>query len=78
MKKTELTQMKGLDVKELAGKAGDLKKEIANLVMDKNMKKLKDLKSISKKRKALAQVLTILGQKEQLGKLETETQKEKI
>ena len=69
MKKNEFVIIKGLSLKELKMKAKDLKKEIANLSMDKNMKKLKDLKSISKKRKDLAQVLTVLNAKQLLEKL---------
>ncbi|MBI2330045.1 50S ribosomal protein L29 [Candidatus Daviesbacteria bacterium] len=70
MKKSEFAQIKGLDIKELGQKANLLKKEIADLVLDKNMKKLKDVKIISKKKKELAQVLTVAKQKELLVKLE--------
>ena len=71
MKKNDFVQIKGLDIKELMSKAKELKLEISNLVMDKNMKKTKDLKTVYKKRKDLAQVLTIARQKELLVKLET-------
>lgn len=71
MKKSEFTQTKGLGVKELKDKAKNLKKEIADLILDKNMKKLKDLKMISKKRKDLAQILTVIRQKELLLELES-------
>lgn len=70
MKKGEFTQMKGLDLKELREKTKALREEIANLVLDKNMKKLKDLKMVSKRRKDLAQVLTVIRQKELLEELE--------
>ena len=70
MKRQQLIQIKGLDLKELKEKAKALKSEIADLVMDKNMKKLKDLKIIRKKRKDLAQVLTIARQKELLQQME--------
>lgn len=76
MKKSELTQIKGLDTKELVLKAKALKGEIANLMMDKNMKKLKDVKMISKKKKELAYVLTILRQKQLLVELESEDKRE--
>lgn len=69
MKKNELIQIKGLSIKELKDKAKSLKDEIANLSLDKNMKKLKDTKSVFKKRKDLAQVLTVLRQKEMLEQL---------
>ena len=74
MKKQEFVQIKGLDLKELKVKAGVLRAEIANLTLDKNMKKLKDLKTISKKKKELAKVLTVIRQKELLMQLETEVE----
>lgn len=70
MKKNEFVIIKGLDLKELKMKVKTLKKEIADLTLDKNRNKLKDLKSISKKRKELSQVLTVLNQKEILVRLE--------
>lgn len=71
MKKNEFVQIKGLDLKELRTKANGLREEVANLVLDKNMKKLKDKKSIFKKKKDLAQVLTVVRQKELLIELES-------
>lgn len=71
MKKNDFTQIKGLDLKELNQKAKTARLEIRNLVMDKNMKKLKDLRSVSKKKKERAQILTVLRQKEMLKELET-------
>jgi len=56
-------------------KLNGLKKDVANLVMDKNMKKLKDLKMISKKKKEIAQLLTLIKQKELLKSLESEVVK---
>ncbi|OGE37759.1 50S ribosomal protein L29 [Candidatus Daviesbacteria bacterium RIFCSPLOWO2_01_FULL_39_12] len=73
MKKSELAQVKGLDIKELKNKAKSLRDEVANLVIDKNTNKLKDKKAIFKKRKDLAKVLTVLRQKELLNELETKT-----
>ena len=77
MKKTELTQIKGLDFKELNLKVKTLKDEIANLILEKNMKKLKDLKKVAKKKKDLAQILTVVRQKELLAKLEVKEEKNK-
>ncbi len=71
MKKNEFIQIKGLDIKELTIKVKTLRNDMANLIMDKNMKKLKDLKTISKKKKELAQILTVIRQKELLQKLES-------
>lgn len=62
--------MKNLGIKDLVEKIRGLKKDIANLVMEKNMKKLKDLKMISKKRKETAQILTLLKNKQLLAQLE--------
>lgn len=76
MKKKDFIQIKGLDIKELENKKKALKTEIADLVMDKNMKKLKDLKVVSKKKKEIAQILTVIRQKELLATLESKTRKE--
>lgn len=70
MKRKERTQIKGLTIKELLDKAQSIKKEVANLVIDLNMKKLKDTRAVFKKRKDLAQILTILRQKQLLEELE--------
>ena len=75
MKKNEFAQIKNLDVKELKDKAKSLKGEIGKLTMEKNMKKLKDLKMISKKRKDLAQMLTVIRQKQLLVELEKGSKK---
>ena len=72
MKRQEFIQIKGLDVKELKLKVTALSKEISDLTLDKNMKKIKDLKIVSKKKKELAQVLTVIRQKELLGQLESQ------
>lgn len=71
MKKNDFIQIKGLDIKELKDKAKALRSEIEKLTMDKNMKKLKDIKQVSKSKKDLAQVLTVLRQKELLNQLES-------
>lgn len=70
MKRNELAEIKGLDIRGLFAKQKSLKEEIAGLVMDKNMKKLKDTRVISKKKKDLAQILTVMRQKQLLEQLE--------
>lgn len=70
MKRNDLVEIKSLDTKALQLRVRDLKKEIDNLIIDKNMNKLSDLKAISKKRKDVAQISTIVNQKLALGKLE--------
>ena len=70
MKKKDFVQIKGLDLEQLRTKLGSLRKEVANLVLDKNMKKLKDLKMIFKKKKEIAQIITLMKQRELLENLE--------
>lgn len=69
MKRNDFQEIKGLSIKAITEKIKAAKKEIADLVIDKNMSKLKDLKSISKKRKDVAQMMTVLRQKELLEQL---------
>ena len=63
-------EIKVLDIPALVARSKALKIEINDLVMDKNINKLKDLKSIDKKRKHLARVLTTLNQKQMIASLE--------
>lgn len=74
MKKNDLVQIKILEEKALLGKVKEVRVEINNLIIDKNMNKLKDIKAISKKRLDLAQMLTILRQKQLLRELESTAQ----
>ena len=78
MKRQEFVQIKGLDLKELKIKVKALKEEIANLTLDKNMKKLKDLKIISKKKKDLAQILTVIRQKDLLEQIEARVKSQEL
>ena len=71
MKRNDFAEIKTMDEKALAGKAKELKLKIADQVMDKNMNKVKDLKSSGKLRKDLAQVLTVLRQKELIREFES-------
>lgn len=77
MKKQELVDVKQLEVKEILGKVGSLRKELVDLVLDKNMKKLKDVKVVSKKRRDVATLLTIARQKQLLQELEAKVEKKK-
>ena len=77
MKRNELIEIKKLTVADLMKKATGLKKEIADLVLNKNMRKSTDLKSISKKRKDLAQILTFATQKQLLGEIEAQVRAKK-
>ncbi len=72
MKRNELKEIKGLEIKVINVRVKKAKDELADLIMDKNMKKLKDIKAVDKKRKDIAQILTILRQKQLLEKLRKE------
>ncbi len=72
MKKNALAEIKVLNIGELRDRMRVLQQEVAVLTMDKNMKKLKDLKSVGKKRKDLAQVQTVLRTKQLLDLIEAE------
>jgi ribosomal protein L29 len=68
--KFDIASIKNMDTKSIFATAKQMRVAIADLMLDKNMNKLKDLKSIDKKRKELAKTLTILNQKKVLEKLE--------
>lgn len=68
--KFDISAVKNMDVKSVLATVKVLQGEIGDLMIDKNLSKLKDLKSISKKRKDLARTLTVLNQKRTLEKLE--------
>lgn len=70
MGKKDLTEIKNLEIKSLRERVTQSKKELADLIMDKNIKALKDLKDISKKKKDIARILTVIRQKELLEQLE--------
>jgi ribosomal protein L29 len=74
-KQNILAEIKALDIKSLAAKAKAIRAEIGDLILDKNMNKLKDLKVISKKRKELAQTFTVLKQKQIIESLEKTEEK---
>ncbi len=60
--------MKKIDLPDI----NQARKELADLILDKNTKKLKDVKAIFKKRKEIARIMTMLKQKQLVGKLEGE------
>lgn len=70
MKKNALNEIKKLEIAALKTRIKDAKKELLDLKFDQNLEKLKDKKKVYKKRKDVAQMLTILRQKEMLGELE--------
>lgn len=70
MKKSNLQEIKVLEVVALSERIKKAKAELSDLVLEKNMKKLKDLRAVFKKRKDIAQMLTIMRQKKLLKELE--------
>lgn len=71
MKKADFNEIKGLAVDQLSKKLTLFRVELTDLVLEKNMKKLTDTKAVNKKRKDIAQVLTVIRQKQLLIKLES-------
>lgn len=76
MKKNDFLEIKNMDTKALLEKATLVREQIADLIMDKHMAKLKDTSVVKKKRKDLAQILTVVNQKELVASLEAETKEE--
>lgn len=72
MKKNDFKEIKTLSLKVLSEKIKQAKKDVADLILDKNTKKLKDVKVIFKKRKEIAKMMTILNQKQLVGEIEKE------
>ena len=70
MKKNNLTEKKKMDVGSLKSEAEKVREEIAGLTMDKNTAKLTNLKAVKNKRRDLAQILTVVKQKQLLQELE--------
>lgn len=77
MRKNDLLEIKKMDLKALKNKAKQASQEVADLVFELKSNKQKNLKSVKNKRKDLAQVLTILKQKELLERLEDQNNAEK-
>ena len=70
MKKTELNEMRKMDTKDLNARVEKMRKELQDLLIDRNSGKVSDLKAVSKKRHDIAQVLTVARQKEILAAVE--------
>lgn len=75
MKKTNLQEIKELDAKAIWLKIVSAKQELRDLILDKNMNKLKDTSVMRKKKQDIAQMLTVLNQKKLLDKLEQQAAK---
>lgn len=71
MKKQQLVAVKKLEIPALLERVKKIRDELSDLVLDKNMDKLKDVRMINKTSRDLAQVLTILRQKQLVSELES-------
>lgn len=75
MKKNELKEIKSLEVKELLSKVNKTRQELIELKLDQ---KQKDKKAFFKKRKDIAQMLTILRQKQQIEELKVKSESKRL
>ena len=73
MKKTELKEIKNMEIKKLANRLKNAKVDLARLFMARaeGSKGSKDVKGVHKKRKDIAQMMTILRQREMLREIES-------
>lgn len=71
MKKSDLAEIKKTDKKSLEGQVKKVREEIVDLVLDKSMGKMTNLKAIKSKRRDLAQMMTVLKQKQLMEELES-------
>ncbi len=71
MKRQDFTEIKQLEVKAILAKVLAAKTELTDLVVDKSQSKLKDVKILAKRKKDIAQMLTIIRQKQLLEELES-------
>lgn len=69
MKKTQLNEIKSLDSKTIWARVTDIRKELVKLQLEREVK---DIKNSLKKRRDLAQLLTILNQKKLIESLQKE------
>lgn len=72
MKKNSLIEIKKMDINSLKGKAKTVYNELEDLLLNKSINKITNSKLVRSKKKDLAQVLTILRQKELIKQLEGE------
>lgn len=70
MKKQALAEIKKMDIKDIKERIKYSDEEMQKLVLDKSINKLTDVKTLRRKRKDIAQIATILRQKELLNQLE--------
>lgn len=70
MKRNELAEIKKMEIGSIAERIKRTRKEIAEQTVDKNLKRLANKGALKSKKRNLAQMLTILRQKQLLQQLE--------
>ncbi len=70
MKKNNVHDLKKMDTADLQKQLQQAQSEMGNLIIAKNTAKLSDLKAVSKKKRDIAQMATVLNQKLMLERLE--------
>lgn len=70
MKKQALAEIKKMDIQGIKERIKYSDEEMQKLVLDKSINKLTDVKVLTRSRKDIAQISTILRQKELLNQLE--------
>ena len=63
MKKQQLKDLRSKSLKDLTASLSALKKEVANMKINHQLGKLKNVRSISGKKRDIAQTLTLINQK---------------
>ncbi len=71
MKNKDFAEFKKMESKDLTKKIAEARLELDKLIIQKNTGKLSDLKVISKKKREIARMATIVSQKMILARLES-------
>jgi len=67
MKKKDLNELKTKNIKDLIKKLNELRKELVQTKIESKMDKIKNIHSVSQKKRDIAQVTTIINLKSQEG-----------
>jgi len=77
MKKDELTKLRTRSISQLTKTVDDNKKKYGKIIAESKAAKKKDLKNVKKLRKDMAQILTIIKEKEIIQGLEKKVEEKK-
>jgi len=70
-KKADLVEIKNMDEKALIAKILSLKADYASMIIEKNINKLTDVKAPGKLKRQIAQIATVLRQKQLIKEYQT-------